>query len=55
MNKKDMEEMTELSTVISGAKQAPPEPVNAASSAVVRLNTIIKKHRDFKLLEDTNF
>ena len=37
-----MKEMTELATVISGAKQSPPEPVDAAASAVVRLNAIIK-------------
>ena len=47
-HKKDMGEMTELAMVISGAKQASPEPVDAAASAVVRLNTIIKKHRDPK-------
>ena len=43
-----MKEMTELATVISGAKQAPPEPIDSAASAVVRLNVIIKKHRDSK-------
>ena len=47
-HKKDMEEMTELATVISGAKQAPPEPVDAAASSVARLNAILKKHRDSK-------
>ena len=47
-HKKDMEEMTELATVISGAKQAPPEPIDGGTSAVVRLNAIIKKHRDSK-------
>ena len=47
-HKRDMKEMTELATVISGAKQAPPEPIGAAASAVVRLNAIIKKHRDSK-------
>ena len=40
--------MTELATVISGAKKAPPEPVDAATSDVVCLNAIIKKHRDSK-------
>ena len=40
--------MTELATVIAGAKQAPPEPVYAAASAVVHLNAIIKKHRESK-------
>ena len=40
-----MKEMTELATVISGAKQAPPEPINAAASDVVSLNEIIKKQR----------
>ena len=50
-----MKEMTELATVISGAKEAPPEPVYAAASAVVLLNVIIKMHRDPKLLEDENF
>ena len=43
-----MKEMTELDTVISGAKQAPPEPIDEAASAVVRLNATIKKHRDPK-------
>ena len=47
-HKKDIEEMTELATVISGAKQPPPEPVDAAAYAVVRVNAIIKKHRDSK-------
>ena len=47
-HKKDMKEITELATVISGAKKAPPEPIDAAASAVVRLNAIIKKHRDSK-------
>ena len=47
--------MTEIATVISGTKQAPPEPVNASASAVVRLNAITKKHRDSKWLEDSNF
>ena len=47
-HKKDMEEMTELATVISGAKQAPPDPVDAEASAVVRLNAIMKNHRDSK-------
>ena len=50
-----MEEMTKHAMVILGAKQAPPEPVNAAASAVVRLNAIMKKHRDYKWLEDVNF
>ena len=45
-HKKDMEEMTELATVISGANKAPPEPVDAAASAVVRLNAIMKNHSD---------
>ena len=40
--------MMELATVISGAKEALPEPINAAASGVVRLNAIIKKHRDSK-------
>ena len=53
--KKDMDEMTELATVISVVKKPPPEPANAAASAVVRLNAIIKKHRDSKLLEDEFF
>ena len=44
-HKKDMKEMTELAKVISGAKQDPPEPVDAAASDVVHLNAIIKKHR----------
>ena len=44
-HKQDMEEMTELTTVISGAKQTLPEPVDAAASAVVCLNAIIKNHR----------
>ena len=43
-----MKEMTELATVISGAKKSPPEPVDTAASAVVRLNAVIKKHRDSK-------
>ena len=47
-HKKDMQEVTELATVISGAKQSPPEPVDAESSAVVCLNVIIKNHRDSK-------
>ena len=47
-HKKNMKEMTELATVISGAKQAPPEPINAAASDVVRLHKIIKRHRDSK-------
>ena len=47
-HKKDMKEMTELATVISGAKQAPPDPIDTSASAVVRLNAIIKKHRDSK-------
>ena len=47
-HKKDLEEMTELATVISCDKQAPPEPVDASASAVVRLNVIIKRHRDSK-------
>ena len=50
-----MKEITELATVISGAKQAPPEPTDASASAAVRLNTIIKKDRDSKWLEDVNF
>ena len=54
-HKKGMEEMTELAMVISGAKQSPPEPVDAAASAVVCLNVIIKNHRDSKWLEDENF
>ena len=47
-HKKDTEEITELATVISGAKQAPPDPIDTAASAVVRLNAITKKHRDSK-------
>ena len=47
--------MTKLAMVISGAKQAPPEPIDAAASAVVRLNAITKKYRDSKWLEDENF
>ena len=47
-HKNYMKEMTELATVISGAKQSPPEPINAAASAVVRLNVTIKNHRDSK-------
>ena len=47
--------MTELATVIAGAKQAPPEPVYAAASAVVRLNAIIKNHKESKWLEGVNF
>ena len=47
-HKKDMEEMTELATVISGAKQSAPEPVDAAAYTVVRLNAIIKNHMDSK-------
>ena len=43
-----MEEMTELVTVLSGAKKSPPEPVDTAASDVVRINAIIKKHRGFK-------
>ena len=43
-----MTEMTELAKIISGAKKSPPEPVDAAASAVVHLNGIIKKHRDYK-------
>ena len=46
--KKDMKEMTELFTLISGAKQASPETIDASASAVVRLNAIIKEHRDSK-------
>ena len=37
-HKKDMKLITEFVTVISGANQAPPEPIKAAVSAVVRLN-----------------
>ena len=47
-HKKDTKEMTELATVISGSKQAPPEHVDVAASSVVRLNVMIKKHRDSK-------
>ena len=54
-HKKDMKEMTELAKVISGAKQDPPEPVDAEASDVMRLNAIIKKHRDSKWLKDVNF
>ena len=54
-HKMDMEEMTELATAITGAKKAPPEPVDAAAYYVVRLNAIIKNHRYSKWLEDANF
>ena len=50
-----MEERTELTTVISCAKKSPPEPIDAAAYDVVRLNVIIKNHRDSKWLEDVNF